>query len=125
MSTAAEKSLREELDNLQKLQQESAKYVRTREQLQTQLSENTHVKEELDLVKEGDVVYKLMGPALVKQDLPEARTNVAKRLEYIEAEIKRYETLIKENEEAAAKTQENALKIKAKIDAEAKGQEKK
>lgn len=34
-------------------------------------------------------MFKLVGPALVKQDLDESKNTVNKRLEYIEEEIKR------------------------------------
>ena len=38
---------------------------------------------------EENKVFKLVGPALVPVDLQEARMNVGKRLEFIEAEIKK------------------------------------
>ena len=41
------------------------------------------VKEELDLAGEDTRVFKLIGPALVNQDLAEAKGNVEKRIEYI------------------------------------------
>jgi chaperonin cofactor prefoldin len=50
---------------------------------------------ELKLLDEDANVFKLIGPALVKQDLVEAKSNVTKRLEYIQAEIDRIETNIK------------------------------
>ena len=45
--------------------------------------------QELDLVEEGSVVYKLIGPALIRQDLVEANANVSKRLEFIGGELAR------------------------------------
>tara|TARA_R110002050_G_scaffold61498_3_gene135857 strand:- start:76 stop:234 length:159 start_codon:yes stop_codon:yes gene_type:complete len=42
--------------------------------------------QELDLIKDESKVYKLIGSALVPQDIEEARANVNKRLEYIKAE---------------------------------------
>ena len=41
------------------------------------------VKEELDLADDSTKVFKLIGPALVTQDLSEAKGNVQKRIEYI------------------------------------------
>ena len=41
------------------------------------------MKEELDLAGDGTKVFKLIGPALVNQDLSEAKGNVDKRIEYI------------------------------------------
>ncbi|XP_030251403.1 prefoldin subunit 6 [Sparus aurata] len=69
-----------------------------RQKLETQLTENNIVKEELDLLESANIVYKLIGPVLVKQDLDEAKATVTKRLEYINGEIQRYETLLKEME---------------------------
>merc|ERR1711976_116682 len=46
-------------------------------QFQTQLSENTMVLKELELLEEEATVYKMVGPLMVKQDLVEAKSNVA------------------------------------------------
>ena len=43
--------------------------------------------QELDLVGDDAVVYKLIGPVLVKQDLADAKQTVEKRLEYIRKEM--------------------------------------
>ena len=46
------------------------------------------ISQELDLIDEdGAVVYKLIGPVLVKQDLSEAKQTVDKRLDYIRKEM--------------------------------------
>lgn len=54
-------------------------------QLETQYTENNMVKEEL--ASEPSAVYKLSGRVLVKQDVGDARSTVARRLEYIQAEM--------------------------------------
>ena len=43
--------------------------------------------QELDLLENANIVYKLIGPVLVKQDLDEAKATVTKRLEYINGEM--------------------------------------
>ncbi|KIH54118.1 prefoldin subunit [Ancylostoma duodenale] len=43
---------------------------------------------EFEYLDEDAKVYKLIGACLVRQDIPEAKANVDKRLEYINAEIK-------------------------------------
>lgn len=43
--------------------------------------------QELDLLEDDAPVFKLIGPVLMKQDLEEAKQNVAKRLELIEREM--------------------------------------
>lgn len=45
------------------------------------------ITQELDRVEEGGVVYKLIGPVLVKQELVEAKLTVDKRLDYITKEM--------------------------------------
>ena len=49
--------------------------------------ENEQVKVELDLADDNDVVYKLVGPVLMKEDLSEARSTVEKRIEFINKEM--------------------------------------
>eukprot|EP01097_Dermamoeba_algensis_P010775 TRINITY_DN806_c0_g1_i2.p1 TRINITY_DN806_c0_g1~~TRINITY_DN806_c0_g1_i2.p1 ORF type:complete len:111 (-),score=11.77 TRINITY_DN806_c0_g1_i2:77-409(-) len=44
------------------------------------------MKQELELQKDGEV-YKLVGPVLIKQDLAEANSHVAKRIDYISSEL--------------------------------------
>jgi chaperonin cofactor prefoldin len=39
------------------------------------------------LLEKGAKIYKLIGPALIKQDLPEVRANVEKRLDFINTEL--------------------------------------
>ena len=43
--------------------------------------------QELDVLEDGAVVYKLVGPVLVKQELAEAKQTLEKRLEYIKKEL--------------------------------------
>lgn len=84
-----------------------------RQKLEAQLTENNIVKEvrlgrwghrgtllgtvlsytapsplqELALLDGSNVVFKLLGPVLVRQELGEARATVGKRLDYITAEM--------------------------------------
>ena len=60
--------------------------ISSRQQLDSQLTENSGVKEELNLLESDANVFKLIGPVLVKQDLEEARQNVNKRIDYITGE---------------------------------------
>ncbi|XP_063215803.1 prefoldin subunit 6 [Bacillus rossius redtenbacheri] len=83
-----------ELEKLKSLQKEYSKMVTQRQRLDGQLNENTGVKQELELMKSGGEVYKLIGPVLVKQELEEAKQNVAKRMDYIKSELKRLDDLI-------------------------------
>lgn len=64
-----------------------SKSMSGRQKLESQLTENNIVKEELALLDGSNVVFKLLGPVLVKQELGEARATVGKRLDYITAEM--------------------------------------
>ncbi len=90
--------LQEEVESLQSLQKQQTKTMTARQTLDSQLTENRLVKEELDSLEEGAGVFKLVGPALVRQDLSEARQNVDKRIAYISGELRRYEDQLKELE---------------------------
>ena len=52
------------------------------------------VKDEMDKLDSEAKVFKLIGPALVRQDAAEAKQNVEKRIGYISGEIKRQEELL-------------------------------
>ena len=52
------------------------------------------VKDEMDKLDSEAKVFKLIGPALVRQDAAEAKQNVEKRIGYISGEIKRQEELV-------------------------------
>ncbi len=90
--------LQEEVEKLQTLQKQQQKTLTARQTLDSQLSENKLVKEELDLIEGDSGVFKMVGPALVRQSLEEAKQNVDKRIGYISGEIKRHDELIKEQE---------------------------
>jgi hypothetical protein len=45
------------------------------------------VKLELDNLEDGNAVYKLIGPVLLKQDIDDAQQNVDKRIDFIKAEM--------------------------------------
>ncbi|CAL8269615.1 unnamed protein product [Boreogadus saida] len=98
MAEALQKKLQSELEKYKQMQKDVSKSMSVRQKLEAQLTENNIVKEELDLMESSNTVYKLIGPVLVKQDLEEAKATVAKRLEYINGEIQRYEALLKEME---------------------------
>lgn len=45
------------------------------------------VLREMGFVEDGDTVYKLIGPILVKQELDEATMNLTKRVDFIKDEM--------------------------------------
>merc|ERR1712241_1619076 len=92
-----------------------SKVMSDRQTLDSQLSENKQVKEELDLADGGAKIFKLIGPALVPQDLGEAKGNVEKRISYIAGELKRKGDLMaeldKKQDEAREKMQEVQMQM--------------
>lgn len=56
-------------------------------------NENDMVLQEFKMLGESANVYKLVGPILAKQDLDECKSNVSKRIEFIDKEIARLSTL--------------------------------
>ncbi|KAL3081891.1 hypothetical protein niasHT_037069 [Heterodera trifolii] len=86
--------LEAEFEKLRNLEKDRSKCMTNRRQLESQLTENSMVKEEFDRLKSDAGVFKLIGPVLVKQNLEEAKQNVAKRIDYIRTEIERIESLL-------------------------------
>lgn len=43
--------------------------------------------QEVDLLETDSVIYKLVGPVLVKQDVNDAKMNVSKRIEFIQKQL--------------------------------------
>lgn len=84
------KALQERLDkevaSFRELQKQISTADASRQTCSQQFSENDMVASELARLEPGAGVFKLIGPTLIRQDLVEARANVVKRLEYIEAE---------------------------------------
>ncbi|GAA6020032.1 hypothetical protein JCM8202_004961 [Rhodotorula sphaerocarpa] len=79
-----------------KLESDYARAVEARQLLDAQKTENEGVKKELASLTPNNKVYKLVGPVLMKQEQEEAKHNVDKRLEWINDEIKRAETKLKD-----------------------------
>ncbi|KAK9517730.1 hypothetical protein VZT92_023076 [Zoarces viviparus] len=106
MAEAIQKKLKGEVEKYTQMQKDVSKGMSARQKLETQLAENNIVKEELDLLDITNTVFKLIGPVLVKQDLDEAKATVTKRLEYINGEIQRYESLLKDLEKKSEQHRE-------------------
>ncbi|KAB0377103.1 hypothetical protein FD755_011547, partial [Muntiacus reevesi] len=87
-----------EVEKYQQLQKDSSKSMSGRQKLEVQLTENSIMKEELALLDGSNVVFKLLRFIVVKQELGEVQATVGKRLDYITAEIKRYESQFRDLE---------------------------
>ena len=85
-----------QFEALQRLVLETRTLVGRQQQFESQLHENSMVREELEAVREGEAVYKLHGKVLVRQELAEARATVESRLKLITAEVAKTERAIKD-----------------------------
>lgn len=106
---------------------EVAKLQSTNKQLQTLLQqrqkclateqENEMVAQEFKLIKDPEAtpVYKLVGPVLVKQDLDDARANVANRLQYFKQEKTRIDTQQKTLEQQRKASQDKLQEIQETV----------
>eukprot|EP00088_Acartia_fossae_P058968 TRINITY_DN694_c0_g1_i4.p1 TRINITY_DN694_c0_g1~~TRINITY_DN694_c0_g1_i4.p1 ORF type:complete len:138 (-),score=46.51 TRINITY_DN694_c0_g1_i4:271-648(-) len=110
-----QKQFQDSAEKLQSIQKDYSKALTDRQTLDSQLNENKQVKEELDLATDDCKVYKLIGPALMVQDLAEAKTNVDKRISYISSQLKSKEdqmkSLDKKQDEARDKMQEVQMQM--------------
>ncbi|XP_075229587.1 prefoldin 6 [Lycorma delicatula] len=120
MSEELQKKLQTELENFKSVQKEYHKAISQRQQLDGQLNENIAVKEELDLMKADAEVFKLIGPVLIKQELEEAKQNVAKRIDYINGELKRVEDLISSLDSKQDTHREKLAKLQQQFQQQAK-----
>ncbi|GAW06055.1 prefoldin subunit 6 [Lentinula edodes] len=84
-------SLREKLQaasvDFQKVQVDLSNVVEARQRLDAQLSENELVKKEFAVLTPENIIYKQIGPVLVKQDQADAKSTVDTRLDFIRGEI--------------------------------------
>ncbi|KAI7207412.1 hypothetical protein KC333_g9435 [Hortaea werneckii] len=86
-------------EQYQGLQTELTTLVSARQKLESQQQENKNVQKEFQTLNDEANIYKLVGPVLLKQDSTEAKSTVEGRLEYIDKEIKRIESSIKDMQE--------------------------
>ena len=110
----------------QELQAEINELAAGRQKQLSQLNENTMVKQEMDLISGDAVVFKKIGPTLVRQDLDTAKDWISKRMEYVEKAIKNVDKQIGTKQEElqavedrVAKMQEEAQKAAAAAAAQA------
>lgn len=92
MEAAIAQEVERELNDLKKIQigrnhAEVVKIEALKQDFLIKQHENEMVQKELEEIKDDGQVYKLIGPALIPQSLPDAKNNVAKRLEFIAKEL--------------------------------------
>ncbi|TWU75930.1 hypothetical protein ED733_006290 [Metarhizium rileyi] len=108
-------------DEYQKLQQDLQDTVNSRQKLQSQQQENAGVFREFEKLGEDEIIYKLMGPVLLKQDKVEAESTVKGRLDFIAGEVTRLEEQIKESQEKLEKKKAEIIQVQTSAQAVASG----
>ncbi|KAF9769591.1 hypothetical protein IL306_013003 [Fusarium sp. DS 682] len=107
-------------EDFQKLQGELQNAVASRQKLEGQKQENVGVQQEFERLQEGETIYKLTGPVLLKQDKFEAENTVKGRLDFISGEITRLESTIKETQEKLEKKKTEIIQIQTAAQSQAK-----
>merc|ERR1711920_1166751 len=100
-----------ELEKFKALQEGLQKSYEGRMGLIAQQQETGLVKEEFENLEDGAVVYKLVGPVMVKQNVDDAKQNVEKRLEYINGELERSNKIIETQEKEMNAKQQQLIKM--------------
>ena len=77
----------QDVEEIKALTAEQEKFRINIQQYEQKKSENDMVLTELGLLGEGETIYKLVGPVLVKEELGESKANVSKRLDFIKNEM--------------------------------------
>ena len=100
-SQAVTPEIEAEVKIMREMEKEIAQLQAKQQTLMSQLNENNMVKAEMDLLDDGAKIYKMVGPVLVLQEFSAAKDNVAKRLEYIQKDVKRVDDLVSTKTKAA------------------------
>ena len=91
---------KEEVGKLQQMEKDRRGVAEQGRELAQKLHENNMVLKELEQVKEGEVVYKVVGPVMINQPLEEATMTVKNRIEHINGGLAALEDKAKQADEA-------------------------
>ncbi|KAF3349875.1 hypothetical protein VdG1_09002 [Verticillium dahliae VDG1] len=111
MAQARLQALSEEFQKLQAGKSQLQTSVSARQKLEAQKQENLGVQQEFDGLKEGERIYKLVGPILLQQDKFEAEGTVKGRLDFIDKEM--HEASIKDIQSKLDKKKGEIIQIQA------------
>lgn len=104
-------SMQVELKKLQDLTQKGKTLMAPRAKYMGQQQETIMVKKELEVLDDDAVLYKLVGPVLIKQEVMESKMNVDSRLKYFTEELARIDAATKENQEQQEKQKEKIMAL--------------
>eukprot|EP00013_Stygamoeba_regulata_P023062 CAMPEP_0177649476 /NCGR_PEP_ID=MMETSP0447-20121125/11415_1 /TAXON_ID=0 /ORGANISM="Stygamoeba regulata, Strain BSH-02190019" /LENGTH=125 /DNA_ID=CAMNT_0019152253 /DNA_START=199 /DNA_END=576 /DNA_ORIENTATION=+ len=109
------KQLENEVKALRKLQAEINGHLTQKQQLTTNLNENKMVIGEIDLLESDATVFKMVGPILARETVDEAKENVKKRMDFINAELKRIDEAIATKEKTHEAQKERVMALQAAL----------
>jgi len=92
-------------------QDEIQDLTKSRQRQLAQWYENTMVKQEMDLINGEAVVYKKIGPTLVKQDFSSAKDLISKRMEFVERNIKALDEKVEAKQEEMKKIENRVQEL--------------
>lgn len=82
------------IETIQK-QEQLKNLIQQKQKLDSQLNETLMASDEVNLLENDAVIYKLIGPLMVPQDVEEVKQNVKSRLRFLNDRIGYYEDEIK------------------------------
>lgn len=110
-----QQALQLEAKTHQKLDEEVKALLAPKQRYLTQIAENEAVAEELGLCEETSGVYKLVGPALIKQEKNMAVDTVRQRLEFMHAKVKELDQQIEAKVDALQKSKQKFMQLQTMI----------
>ncbi|KAF4688952.1 hypothetical protein FOZ60_002201 [Perkinsus olseni] len=121
-STPLQNQYQDTVTEIQDVQERLHKLYGKVRTLTAQKSENEQVKKEFDVLEDDGVIWKLVGPIMVRQDREEAISNVEKRLEFITSDLDKTNDTVKELEEKLQKKSDELEELQQKFAAMHQGQ---
>jgi len=104
-----------QVNKLRSLQEEASSIRSNIQVVSGQQNENEMVRQELQLLNDSSVVYKKVGPVLLRQTLDEAKETVSKRLEYIAGEKEKLEKSLAAKDEQGMKVAHDVQKKQSQL----------
>lgn len=78
-----------------KNQEQIRSLIEQKQKLDSQVNEILMAKEEVELLEDDAVIYKLIGPLMVPQEVKEVKSTIEGRLGYLNGKIEYFEKEIK------------------------------
>ncbi len=104
-----------QIKEIESLEKEQSRIRIALTSFENKKNENSMVKSELGLLENDDIVYKLIGPILVKQEINEAKLQVDHRLEMINKEINKLDKNYRDNNSKIEENRKSLIEIQNKL----------